>query len=58
MDTVARRQVPITSSDLQPWAVDVAQIINKIRHNLNEGKSTYPSTRRRPSSDTSSSRHR
>ena len=45
-----------TSSDLQPWAVDVAQIINKIRHNLNEGKSTNPSTRRRPSSDTSSSR--
>ena len=40
-----------TSSDLQPWAVDVAQIINKIRHNLNEGKSTYPSTRRRPSSE-------
>ena len=50
MHTVARRQVPIHQLGSQPRAVDVAQIINKIRHNLNEGKSTYPSTRRRPSS--------
>ena len=46
------------SSEFQPRAVDDAQNINKIRHNLSEGKSTFPSTRRRPSSDTSSSRHR
>ena len=30
-----------TSSDLQPPAIDVAQIVNKTHHNLNEGKSTY-----------------
>ena len=41
---------------LQPWAVDVVQIINKIRHNLNGGKSTYPSTCWRSSSGTPSSR--